>query len=396
MTASARLIKDCNAFVPGEGFRPQTGILIREGVVAGIGKDLKVPRDAEVYDAKGAWTTPGLVDGHTHLGLQDRPFAQSDVNEKSDPVTPYIRVIDAINPFNEEFPPTLLSGVTTVMVVPGSANIFGGLGALIKTYGTVVDRMVLRVPEGMKMALGHNPKNSYGSKGTAPVTRMGNAYLMRKIFVQALEYRSRRKSDKEDRRERDIGLEHVLEVLEGRLSARIHCHRADDIMTALRIAEEFDFNCCFDHATEGYLVADELLARDVPCFIGPNLSPPSKQEVIRKGFGNAVKLRNAGVRFAIVSDHGVDPCWYLSVLAGLAVREGLSEDDGLQAITNWPAEIMGISDRVGVLKEGVDADIVTWDKHPLLMGKPVTVFAAGRPVVEEELWNSSCFYGGSA
>lgn len=383
MTTQSWFLKDCNAFLPERGFRPRTGIRIRNGRIAAVGTDLKVPRGATVFDAQGAWTTPGLIDAHTHMGLKDHLFSESDVNEKSDPVTPFAQVTDAINPLNDVFPQALRNGVTTVMVLPGSTNVFGGLGALIKTYGRIIDSMILRAPAAMKMALGANPKNAYGSRGNSPATRMGNAYIMRKVFRQALEYRQRRKRKAQNRPDTDIGLENVLQVLDGRLPARIHCHRADDIMTALRIADEFGFHCCLDHVTEGYLIADELVRRKTSCFVGPSLIPPAKQENARKGFANVARLRRAGVRIAIITDHGVEPCWYLAVFAGIAVREGLPEEDALQAITSWPAEMMGIRRRVGRLAGGLDADIAVWDRHPLFMGKPVQVFAAGEPVIGE-------------
>ncbi len=389
MSEMYHFIKDCNAFLPDRGFCPGTNILMHEGLIEDIGKNVTPPSDSEVFDAQGAWATPGLIDGHTHLGLKEAPFNDNDVNEKSNPVTPYAQVIDAINPFNEMFPRALLNGITTAMVVPGSANVFGGLGALIKTSGTSLDSMVVKHPAGMKMALGANPKNSHG-KDNNVATRMGTAYTMRKVFIDALEYRKRRhrKDNDKDRPTKDIGLENVLAVLSGELQARIHCHRADDLMTALRIAEEFGFTPCLDHATEGYLVREELAERQIPCFLGPITGTPTKQETIKKTVLNAVELNRAGVKFAIVSDHSVEPSWYLPIYAGLAVREGLSEDDGLQAITNWPAEIMGVDDRLGRLAAGADADVVVWDRHPLFLGKPTKVYTTGQPVCRETLLNS--------
>ncbi len=383
MTTTTWLIKDCNAFLPGAGFRARSGILLRNGKVAAVGPDLKAPRGANVFDAQGAWATPGLIDAHTHMGMKDHPFDDNDVNEKSAPVTPFADVLDAINPFNEVFAHAVLNGVTSVMVLPGSTNILGGTGAVIKTYGTVVDRMAVRAPAAMKMALGSNPKKAYGAKGREPHTRMGNAHLMRQAFRDALAYRKKRRAKKTV--EPDLGYDNILRVLSGKLPARVHCHRADDIMTALRIADEFGFKPCLDHVTDGYLLADELARRKIDCFIGPNFDPPAKQENVRKGYANAVKLRRAGVRIAIISDHGVDPCWFLPIFAGIAVREGLPEEDGLRAITEWPAAMMGVERRIGRLAKGLDADVALWSRHPLYMGKAVRVWAGGEPADETAL-----------
>ncbi len=392
MTASTWLIKDCNAFLPGRGFCPHVGIAIRQGKIADVGRDLKPARGATVFDAQGAWVTPGLIDGHTHLGMKDHPFDENDVNEKSVPLTPYANVLDAINPFNEVFAHAVLNGVTAVMALPGSTNILGGLGAVIKTYGAVIDRMTVRAPAAMKMALGSNPKNAYGAKGRGtPHSRMGNAYLMRKAFNDALAYRKRRKPGAKNPADPDIGNDNILQVLSGRLPARIHCHRADDIMTSLRIADEFGFKPCLDHVTEGYRLADELARRKIDCFVGPNFAPAVKQENVRKGYANAVKLRQAGVRIAIISDHGVDPCWFLPIYAGIAVREGLNEDDGLRAITEWPADMMGVQRRIGRLAKGLDADIAVWNRHPLYMGKAMRVWTAGNPADENALRESHAF-----
>ncbi|MBN1673743.1 MAG: amidohydrolase [Kiritimatiellae bacterium] len=376
-------LKDCRAFLPNEGFVRGVGIAVRGAKIVRARKDLRPAKGVPVFDACGAPVTPGLVDGHTHLGLSE--VGDGDVNETSDPVCPYLRAADAINPLSADFCYALMNGITTAMVAPGSTNIFGGLALVMKTRGRRLQDMVLRDPVGMKMALGQNPKRAYGSKGKLPSTRMGNAYLMRKTFQRALDYRAKRRKRTGRQDARDAGLENVLAMLDGKLPARLHCHRADDIMTGLRIADEFGFPLCIDHASESYLVAAELAERDIPCFVGPNYGVPTKNETLYKGFSTARKLREAGVRIAIMTDHGVEPCWYLPISAALAVRSGLAADDGLRAITAWPAEIMGIDRRVGALARGRDADIVVWDKSPLEMGKPVAVFVDGTRVTPEEI-----------
>ncbi|NOZ24158.1 MAG: amidohydrolase [Planctomycetes bacterium] len=383
MPAHTLVLKDCNAFLADKGFLPRVGIAVRNGKIIRIGKDIRHPKGAQIVDAKGACVTPGLIDGHTHLGMSE--VGDADYNEATDPVTPYLRVADAINPLNPDFRLSLANGITTVMVCPGSANVFGGLLVIMKTRGRRLRNMLLQDPAGMKMALGQNPKRGYGGKGKLPASRMGSAYLARNTFAKAKEYRKKRAKRGDKKASRDLGMEHILGLLDGKYPARWHCHRADDIMTAVQIAEEFGFDVCIDHATESYLVASELADRDVPCFVGPSFGIPGKNEVVYKGFTTARKLREAGVRFAIITDHGVEPCWFLPVAAGLAARQGLAADDALRAITSWPAEIMGIDKRVGKLAPGCDADIVIWDRSPLQLGKPEAVYVNGAIVTEKEL-----------
>ncbi|MEW6357569.1 MAG: amidohydrolase [Planctomycetota bacterium] len=377
------VLKDCSAFLHDKGFVQRIGIVVRGGKIVGIGRNLKPHRGAEVVDVRGACVTPGLIDGHTHLGLSE--VGDADYNETSEPVTPFLRVTDAINPLNPDFRLSLANGITTAVVCPGSANVFGGLLVIMKTRGRRLADMILRDPAGMKMALGQNPKRAYGGKSKLPVSRMGSAYLARKTFEKAKEYRKKRARRGDKKAERDLGMEHILGLLDRKFPARWHCHRADDIMTAIQIAEEFGFDVFIDHATESHLVAGELAERNIPCFIGPNFGIPTKNEVAYKGFATARKLREAGVRFAIITDHGVEPCWFLPVAAGLAARQGLDPNDALRAITSWPAQIMGIDMRVGFLARGRDADIVIWDRSPLELGKPQAVYVNGSLVTQEEL-----------
>lgn len=376
------LVKDALAFLPGEGFTPGVGVLCRNGRISALGRDLKAPPGCPVFDAGGAHLTPGLVDGHTHLGLSEPPEVDlPDFNEKSSPVTPQLRVTDAINPWSRSFPMALANGVTTVGITPGSTNVIGGQSAILKTGGGSLREMIIRDPAGLKMALGQNPKKCFGSRDQGPVTRMGVAYLVRDTFHRALEYREKRRRGRgPSRPPRDLGLESVLAVLEGRMPARIHCHRADDIATALRLADEFSFPFCLEHASEAWRLAEELARRDVPCFIGPNFNLPQKDENAFKGFTTASVLRRAGVRFALITDHFIEPVWFLPVAAGLAARQGLDRDDALRAITSWPAEIMGIAGRLGSLAPGLDADLVAWDGHPLALARPTRVFLNGREV----------------
>jgi imidazolonepropionase-like amidohydrolase len=349
---------------------PGTVLIDDEGLIAAVGPDLDLADGTEVIDASGLNIFPGFVDAHTHLGIWEEGVGREflDGNEATDPVTPHVRALDAINPRDQGLADARSVGVTTVCVIPGSANAICGQAAIIKTAGEVVDRMVVRQPAGLKMALGENPKSVYKPRDKMPSTRMGTAALIRETLVKAQNYLEKQAKAAEDPDkdppDEDLKLEAVALVLRGELPARIHAHRADDILTALRLGEEFGLQVVVEHCTEGHKVAGELAEAGVPALVGPTLSSRSKVELRELSFATPGELARAGVTVALISDHPFVPIQYLPLCGGLAIREGLDEETALRAITLTPAEVLGIADRVGSLEPGKDADLAIYRGHP--------------------------------
>jgi imidazolonepropionase-like amidohydrolase len=340
------------------------------GRIAAVGTDVDLPDGTEVVDATGLNVFPGFVDAHTHLGIWEEGVGRAflDGNEASDPVTPHVRALDAINPRDQGLADARGAGVTTVCVTPGSANAICGQAVIIKTAGEVVDRMVVRQPAGLKMALGENPKSIYKPRDKMPSTRMGTAALIRETLVNAQNYLDKQAKAAEDPEkdppDEDLKLEAIALVLRGELPARIHAHRADDILTAVRLGQEFGVQVTVEHCTEGHKVAGELAEAGVPALVGPTLLSRSKVELRELSFATAGQLVRAGVIVALITDHPFVPIQYLPLCGGLAVREGLDAGRALRAITLTPAEILGVDDRVGSLDPGKDADLAVYRGHP--------------------------------
>ncbi len=330
-------------------------------------------------DAKGNMLFPGFIDAHTHLGICEDSigFEGDDCNEMTDPCTPHLRAIDAVNVFDICFKEALAAGITTVLTGPGSANPIAGQVVAMKTYGSSIDSMIIKAPVAMKMALGENPKTVYNEKKATPSTRMATAAIIREQLTRAKEYIEKRGLDKSEKF--DAKLEALSRLFIDKLPAHIHAHRADDIFTAMRIAEEFNFNYSIVHCTQGHLLAKELAERGVTVMSGPLFSDRSKLELKGSTPATPGVLCKAGVKTAIITDHPVTPIQYLPMCAGLAVREGMDYYEALKSITIWPAEICGISNRVGSIEKGKDADLVLFQHDPLtLAAKPVMVVAAGK------------------
>ena len=341
-------------------------LLLDQGKIAAIGPQLPVPPGAEVIDAQGRLVTPGCIDAHCHVGLDNEAmnWEGADFNEMVDPITPQMRAIDSINPLDEGLADAVQGGVTTVCTGPGSANVVGGTFAVIKLYGKRVDKMILKDPAAMKCAFGENPKGCYGKNGSkAPMTRMGTAALLRELLFKARRYRDDKLSGKEPAF--DMKLEAMLPVMAGEIPLKCHCHRADDILTAVRIAKEFGLRATLDHCTDGELIADELAEEDFPVFIGPSLGHKSKIELKNKSFTTPGVLNRAGLTVSIITDAPVIPLRYLPMCAGLAVNSGLDKAEAWKAITINPAVSLGVADRVGSLEPGKDADVVIWTADPL-------------------------------
>ena len=368
---------------------PRGEILIDGTKIAAVGTDLAVPAGTEVYDASECLATPGLVDGHTHIGLHEEAVAWEgqDYNESSDPVTPQMRGIDGINPRDEAFRIALEAGVTTAVTGPGSANVLGGTFLAIKLAGSAVDDMVLRDPVAMKAAFGENPKRLYGQNGRkAPVTRMGIAAMMRETLEKARRYARAVDAAEGDSAKLptfDAKMEAMLPVIRGDIPLKCHAHRADDILTVIRIAEEFGIRVTLDHCTDGHLIADVLARKGYPVLVGPSLGQKSKFELKDKTFATPGILYKAGLEVCIITDAPVIPLRYLPLCAGLAMREGLPEDAAWRAITINPARGAGVDDRVGSLEPGKDADIALFNSNPLhdIQATTRQVFVNGKPVL---------------
>lgn len=343
-------------------------VLVDGGKILEVGDNVQIPQGSEIIDVAGKVVMPGLVEAHCHIGVLEEIYRWEgdDGNEYSDPVTPHLRAIDAINPDDLAFRDALEGGVTTVMTGPGSANVIGGQSLVMKTYGRVVDDMVIKMPAGLKIALGENPKRAYGSAKKAPVTRMATAGLLREHLVKAGNYLRKlqlAEKDPDKAPDRDLRLEPLVKVLKREMPLRAHAHRADDIMTAIRVAEEFGVDIIIEHCTEGHKIAGELAKRKIRVISGPTMTNRAKVELKEKSFLTPGILHKAGVKLAIMTDHPVTPIQYLSLCAAFAVKEGLDEEEGLKAITINPAEFLGLQDRVGSLEPGKDADIIVLNGH---------------------------------
>lgn len=338
-------------------------------------------------DAAGRHVTPGLIDAHCHIGVFEDSIGEmgEDGNESSDPVTPHLRGLDAINPADRCFADALRAGVTAVLTGPGSANPIGGQFIAMKTWGRRVDDMVIRAPIAMKFAMGENPKRVYGEKKAAPVTRMGTAALIRDALFHTRRYIDKKAAAARGGQEPpdfNFKWESLAPVVEGALPAHFHAHRADDIFTAIRIAREFGLYFLIVHGTDAAGVADLLAAERVPVITGPSLSERSKPELKSLSFSLPGALHAAGVEAAICTDAPVIPLEYLPLCAGLAAKAGLPPEEALLSVTSRAAGLAGLSGRVGALRPGLDADIVVWSTHPLALHAVAdTVLLSGRLVV---------------
>ncbi len=350
---------------------PGGQIIIEDRKIKAVGIDLEIPADAEVIDASGMLVTPGFVDAHCHIGMWEEGigFEGEDGNEDVEPITPQLRAIDAINPLDQGFIDAIEGGVTSAVTGPGSANVIGGTFLAIKTYGRRVDDMVIKDPVAMKIAFGENPKRVYNEQHKSPVTRMAIAALLRETLYEAKQYKEDLEASVEDPDKKpdfDLKLEALLPVMKKEIPLKAHAHRTDDIFTALRIAKEFDLDITLDHCTEGHLIPDELKEAGKACLIGPTFGSRTKYELKNKSFETPKILHDAGIKIAIITDSNVIPIQHINMCAGMAVKAGLPEEEAWKAITIYPAEITGISDRVGSIEIGKDADIAIFKGNPLL------------------------------
>ncbi len=345
------------------GYVRTKGKLIEE--VGEMASFKKQGHDEEILDVHGAWVLPGLIEAHAHIGITEEKWGiiGDDCNEGTMPVTSSLRAIDAVNPMDPAFHDAIKAGITSVMTGPGSANVVGGQFVFMKTQGRCVDAMVVKHPAAMKVAFGENPKTAYGDKDEYPSTRMATAALLRQTLYQAVQYKKDKDNGKLEKE--DFEMEPWLPVLEKQIPMKAHAHRADDILTAIRIAKEFNVDITIDHGTESHLIADQIKQSGFPVIVGPDLTSRSKIEVKNMNFKTNKILNEADVLFAITTDHPVSLIQYLPLCAGLAVKNGLPVEAGLKAITVHPARICRVDDRVGSLKKGKDADIAIFSGNPM-------------------------------
>ena len=356
--------------VTGQTFEKGT-VLIEDGKIKAVGADVAVPQGAEVIDASDCWVTPGLIDCHTHISNFNEPNSNPSIpldgNEMSDPVTPQVRAMDAVNPKDYAISKVRDAGFTTVCILPGSANVIGGTGTVIKLRDVpTAEEMIVPGHEQMKFAMGENPKRCYGTDRKYPMTRMGVAALIRQTLYAAKNYSDRLKAGETDPSklpEPNFQLDALVPVVRGEMRCRFHAHRSDDIMTAIRIAEEFHLDYTIEHCTEGYMITDALKARNVRCTIGPYLWSPSKMEIWNMKLETPAILSEAGLTVSLTADTGSQTS-ILPATIGMLMRRGLSEQAAFEGITINPAKTLGMEDRVGSLEVGKDADIAIFDGHP--------------------------------
>ncbi len=378
--AKIHTMEDCD--IPN-GFIRVKGTSIVE---VGEGEAAKEPQE-EIVDLNGADVYPGFVDAHTHLGMWEDAltFEGDDGNEETDPVTPQLRAVDAVNPLDRCFGDALSAGVTTVVTGPGSANPIGGQMLAMKTFGRRIDDMLVKAPLAVKMALGENPKTVYHGKNETPSTRMATAALIREELYKARRYlqdtERAQKDEDADPPEFDMKCESLLPALRREVEVHFHAHRADDIFTAIRIAKEFHLNYVIVHGTEGHLIAEELKLEKARVLSGPFFADRCKPELKNMTPACPGMLARSGVLTAIITDHPVTPIQYLPLCAALAVREGMAREDALKAITINPAKICGLDARVGSIAAGKDADLAVFRSDPLsLEAKPELVMINGKIV----------------
>lgn len=378
------LLKNGKVFLVDKKGFVDADVLVERNRIVRIDKHIEGKAD---YDCAGKYIMPGLIEAHSHIGLFESGLGWegSDGNEMVNPITPGLRAIDGINPFDTAFKEALAGGVTVACTGPGSANVIGGSFSIIKFKGNVVEDMIVKETAAMKCALGENPKRVYGQSNKMPKTRMGIAYLLRKTLTDALNYKNKKeKALREDDMDFpiDVDMEALLPVINREIPLKAHCHRADDICTIIRIAKEFDLKLTLDHCTEGFMIIDYLKNMGYPAIVGPSFGARGKIETRNKSFDNVVALNKAGIKVAITTDHTVTPQYSLIMCAAMAMKAGLSELEALKTVTVNPAEILEIDNRKGRLEAGMDADIVIWDRHPLdLQAKVENVFIEGEEVI---------------
>jgi imidazolonepropionase-like amidohydrolase len=363
-------------------------VVIREGKIEAVGQGVAVPADAKRIDATGQWVLPGMTDSRTHLGVWEVDLSEPtrDEDERSDPITPQMRVVDGFYDESENIPITRQVGITSALVTPGEGNLINGQSALVDLGGDDLPDVLVKFPIAMHFSLGEPPKERYGARTQLPSTRMGSAALIRSSLLQARDYLTKKdtyeqkklacdtskpskKKGKGDEKcppeppAVDFKLEALISVLKGEMPAVFRAQRMDDILTAIRLAEEFKLKLILSHAAEAYKVADLLAAKKIPVLVGPITTQPEAIETLGAIYENAALLNEAGVKIAIQTDRTND-ARTLPWEAGLAVTYGLPWEAALRAVTLSPAEIFGVADRLGSLEPGKRADVIVTTGDP--------------------------------
>lgn len=361
-----------------EGEVYDCGYVLCKGMkILEVGEDISKSKYAKQWesmeriDVGGCIVMPGFLEAHCHVGIteEQKGMEGDDCNEGTNPITPQLRGLDAINPMDAGFQNAMEAGITGLMIGPGSANVVGGQFAFVKTHGRSIDEMVVKEPAAMKVAFGENPKNNYGTEGNSPSTRMAIAAMLRQELTKAMAYAQKRKASEADNKPFADGIDFCLEpwipVLNGDIPIKAHVHRADDILTAIRIGKEFHLRMTLDHCSEGHLILDEIQKSGYSAIVGPAMTSRNKIEVKYVDFKTPGELQKAGVTVAITTDHPVTLIQYLPICAGMAVKKGMDYMEALKAITINPAKICGVDDRLGSLVAGKDADLAVFNGDPL-------------------------------
>ncbi len=365
------IIKNGRIFTMADRVLDPGNVYIENGRIIDVNDDTNptVNEDDVVIDATDLWVLPGIVEAHSHIGITEekKGMEGDDCNETTSPVTPELRALDAINPLDPAFHNAIQAGITTVLVGPGSTNVVGGQFLLMKTHGRVIDDMKILEPAAMKVSFGENPKGAYKDLNKPPSSRMTIASLLREQLFQAVQYQTKKQNAAKNNEtfEEDFCLEAWMPVLEKKIPLKAHVHRTDDILTAIRIAKEFDLNLTLDHCSEAHIIADEIKESGFPCIVGPDVACRNKLEIKNADFKTVGILAKKGILVAITTDHPVTLIQYLPICAGLAAKKGLGIEEGLKAITINAAKICGAGERIGSIEIGKDADIAIFTGNPM-------------------------------
>jgi imidazolonepropionase-like amidohydrolase len=367
-------------------FFPGQKVLVENGKISTVGSNI-VRRDIErIVDCEQSYLIPGLIDAHTHLGLAEVGDDLSDITDMGRPITPHLRPLDGIRMHGDALQQARQAGITTCMVCPGADLPISGVCSILKTNGNSADVGLIIEQAGILFSFGELPKRQAKKFKSELHTRMGLHALIRETLMKAQDYYAA-KQNKKLVKDREIDMEALIPLIKGEVPMRVVAHRAEDILAAIRIAEEFELKIVIEHATEAHLIADKLAEKEIPVVLGPTLIPELRHELNERTFESAKILSDAGVLVALTCDYPGLPIETLRVAAAMAVQYGLDEDKAIAMITTNPAQILGVGDRLGKIRRGYDADLVLFSGHPLdLRSKLLAMIIDGELlVISDEL-----------